>query len=233
MSQSQEVRRLRTGSANQESGEQPVSVNITGNVNINSSYSGMSVYFPGQSVIDDGLLTVKGTFDNETGSVLYLGNVETQQSPESTTSELNLSHPLKNDGTIMLEDDDQKFDVPITGTGKIDVDFGSKLEFDSSVSTGQTIEFDDSYVEKLILDHPSSFHGVINGSVDGDYVDAKGFAFSDTTFLFNQSGDTAILTLDDGKNTATITFGNAIYEKSDFSIVSANGGTGSEIKYVG
>jgi hypothetical protein len=60
------------------------------------------------------------------------------------------------------------------------------------------------------------------------------FGHSASTFLYTQTGaDGASWTVKDSSKTAVINFAGEPYTQSDFSIVSANRGDGSEIKFVG
>ncbi len=86
----------------------------------------------------------------------------------------------------------------------------------------------------LTLNTGSSFNGTIdNFYTAGDAVDISNFAFNATNVLYTRKGaDSALWTLTDGANHAAINFAGEPYTHSDFKIVSANGGKGTEIKFV-
>ena len=65
-------------------------------------------------------------------------------------------------------------------------------------------------------------------------MDLTNYAHSASTFLYTQTGaDSASWTVTDGAKKAVINFAGEPYTQSDFSIVSANSGKGSEIQFVG
>jgi hypothetical protein len=172
---------------------------------------------------DDTLLTVGGDLDLTAEHLIGATQGAT----------LSVKGALTNDDNVSFENgSDGEFAGSIDGTGFINV-FESKVQFGSSVSSGQTISLDGAPNE-VTLDSPSSFQGTIDYFFTvGDVVDATTFAKSDTTFLYTQtSSNTCTWTLTDGADTAVLHFAGETYAKSDFSIVSANGGAGSAIKFV-
>ena len=147
---------------------------------------------------------------------------------------LSITGAVTNDGSVNLSDDYAKIAGAVSGTGNFGLSNGSTLDFGNSVSSGETVTYGGGAADLLDLDAGSSFHGTIESFFTaGDAVDLTKFAFNATTTLYTQTGaDSASWTLTDGANQAVINFAGEAYTKSDFSIISANGGKGTEIKFV-
>ena len=137
---------------------------------------------------------------------------------------LHVTGAFMNDGSVNLSDDVDRIAGPISGAGNFSLSTGSKLEFGSSVSSGETVTFGDG-VDKLVLDSPSLFYGTIDDFFHaGDSVLAKGFDESATTFLYTQTGaNSCSWTLTDATHTAVLNFAGEPYSQSDFSIIAAKG----------
>ncbi len=200
---------------------------VTGGVSIGS---GAELSLDASSGAGGSSLTVGGTLTNSLSCYIFLDGSSTAEAT------LNVTGAFTNDGEVDLVNDADKLAGAIGGTGSFSLYQGSKLEFGSAVSSGETVTFwAGAPDKKLILDQPSTFQGTIDDFfTKGDTVDAKGFAYSATTFRYTQTGaESCSWTLTDGANTAVLNFAGEPYRKSDFSIVSANGGAGSAIKFVG
>ena len=102
--------------------------------------------------------------------------------------------------------------------------------FDSSVSSGQTI--DETSADALTLEQAQSFAATIRGFGTGDTIDAANFVLSATTFHFveNSGGTGGTLNLHDGSLTANILM-TGVYSNSDFTLA-PDGGTGTLVKFV-
>ncbi len=146
---------------------------------------------------------------------------------------LNSPGAFTNDGSVYLSGNSDQIAGAIGGTGDFSLSEGSTLEFGAGVSSSETVTFG-SGVNHLILDSPSLFNGTIDDFFHkGDSVVVNGFAKSATTLHYTPTGaDSCALTLTDGANTAVLTFAGEPYTQGDFSIVSADGGAGSAIKFV-
>jgi hypothetical protein len=117
---------------------------------------------------------------------------------------LDVSGATTNDGSISIATDTEEFAGAVGGTGSFSLS-SANLQFDSSVSVGQTIN--ETGADALILEHAQSFAATIKGFGTDDTIDAANFLFSGTpTFNFaeNSGGTGGTLTLQDGSLTANI-----------------------------
>jgi hypothetical protein len=94
------------------------------------------------------------------------------------------SNPITNSGNL-VSDSDLVVDSPVVGTGSVQINYFDTAEFGSSVSSGQTVDFDDSVHGVLKLDHAESFNGTVAGLSDTnnnvfDAIDMADFRFADT-----------------------------------------------------
>jgi hypothetical protein len=149
------------------------------------------------------------------------------------------SGAFTNDGSVQLDDDDdyEKLAGAVSGTGDFYLGIHSKLEFGSSVSSGETVDFSHPVkprIDTLVLDQASSFNGTIDDFfTKGDSVVAKTFAEAQTLLTYTQTGaDSCSWTLTNGANTAVLNFAGAAYAQSDFSIAPTSNGAGTVIKFV-
>ena len=141
-----------------------------------------------------------------------------------------------NNGTVNFSDDTDTITGAVSGTsGNFGLSIGSTLTFSAGVSSGEDITYGGGAADLLNLKLAQSFDATIEDFFTvGDGVDLTNFAHSASTFLYTQTGtDSASWTVTDGSKKAVINFAGEPYTQSDFSIVSANGGAGSEIKFVG
>ena len=193
----------------------------------------------------DGTLTNTGTIQIGNAELAARSRVEAASVVNDGTINLsgdqavNLNATLRtpgsftNDGSVNFANDYDLLVGPISGIGNFSLSTGSKLEFGSSVSSGETVTFGGG-VDKLVLDTPSSFYGTIDDFFHaGDAVLARGFDESATTFLYTQTGaNSCSWTLTDATHTAVLNFAGEPYAQSDFSIVAAKGTGYSVIKFV-
>jgi hypothetical protein len=67
----------------------------------------------------------------------------------------------------------------LTGAGSLQIEHNTTLEIDGSVAATQTLSFVGGATGTLVLDHSSTFHGVLSGLVDShQQVDLKDFTFT-------------------------------------------------------
>jgi hypothetical protein len=171
----------------------------------------------------------------EAGSIVNDGAIDLYGDRSNTVrATLDTTGSFVNDGSVNVSDDYDKLVGAISGTGNIGLSAGASLDFAGSVASGETVTFGGGAPDLLTLNDGSSFDGTIEDFFgDGDGVDLTNFAYATTTFQYTQTGaDSASWTLTDGANTAVLNFAGEPYVRSDFSIVSANGGAGSAIKFV-
>jgi fibronectin-binding autotransporter adhesin len=155
-----------------------------------------------------------------TGQIFVFGGCALNVSG-ATTNDSNLD--LANGGSVSMAG-------AVDGAGSFTLGL-TDLQFDSSVSAGQTIaEFGGS---ALILEQAQSFAATISGFGTGDNtIDAKNFLLSGTTFNFaeNSGGTGGTLTLHDGSLTANILM-TGDYSNSSFALA-PDSGTGTLVKFV-
>jgi hypothetical protein len=123
--------------------------------------SGATLTFgSGQTVEGSGLIA-----DNGDGSIVNDGAILANQS-----TPLTVSAPTTNGGSIKASGGSVYLTGAVSGNGSFTVSAGSTLEFDSSVSTGQTITMVGPGAT-LILDDAADFAGTITGFGTGDIVE--------------------------------------------------------------
>ena len=140
-----------------------------------------------------------------------------------------------NNGTVNFSDDVDTIAGAVSGTGNFGLSNGSTLTFSAGASSGETVTYGGGAADLLNLKLAQSFDATIEDFFTvGDAVDLTTFGHSASTFLYTQTGaDSASWTVKDGSKKAVINFAGEPYTQSDFQIVSANGGAGSEIKFIG
>ena len=113
----------------------------------------------------------------------------------STNSDLSVSGTLTNNGSISIAGDTEELAGAVAGTGSFSLS-NTDLQFDSSVSAGQTI---DENGAALTLEQAQSFAATISGFGTADTIDATNFAETATTYHFveNMAGTGGTLTLTD------------------------------------
>jgi hypothetical protein len=146
---------------------------------------------------------------------------------------LNVSGATTNNGSISIATDTEEFAGAVGGAGSIKLK-NAKLQFDSSVSAGQTIT--EHGADALILEQAQSFAATIRGFGTGDTIDATNLHFSGITtppiFVENLAGTGGTLTLTNTSQNLTASIQmTGVYTTTDFSLV-ADSGTGTLVKFV-
>jgi hypothetical protein len=168
---------------------------------------------------------------NNSGTIDVYGNA-------TNSVEASLTSPgsFTNNGSVNVSDDVDIITGAVSGTtGNFGLSNGSTLTFVAGVSSGETVTYGGGAADLLNLDVAQSFDATNEDFFTvGDAVDLTNFGHSASIFLYTQTGtDSASWTVTDGTKKAVINFAGEPYTQSDFSILSANGGAGSEIKFVG
>jgi hypothetical protein len=129
---------------------------------------------------------------------------------------LDVSGETTNNGEFNITGDTEELAGAVGGAGNFFLS-SAKLQFDSSVSAGQTIN--ETGANALILEQAQKFAAKISGFGTGDTIDATNFLKTATTYDFveNIAGTGGTLTLHDASLTANIQMtGN--YSNSDFTL---------------
>jgi hypothetical protein len=168
------------------------------------------------------------SFDNS-GTVDLTGN---------DFAALNVSGATTNDGSISIENDTDEFAGAVGGAGSfsLSTDYfypgATNLQFDSSVSSGQTIN-EAGEADALTLEQAQKFAATISGFGTGDTIDAANFLLSGTKLTFDENsamtGGTLTLTDTSQSLTANILM-TGVYTKSDFTLAPDHG-TGTLVKF--
>jgi hypothetical protein len=143
---------------------------------------------------------------------------------------LDVSGATTNNGSISIASDTEELAGAVGGTGSFSVSTAN-LQFDSSVSAGQTIS--EIGPDALTLKQAQSFAATISGFGTGDTIDAANFLAPPATtynFVENSGGAGGTLTLTDGSLTANILM-TGVYSNSDFTLA-PDSGTGTLVKFV-
>jgi len=172
---------------------------------------------------------VKAASVDNSGTIDVYGNAA-----NLIDASLTSTGSFTNNGMVNFSDDVDTIAGTVSGTGNFGLSNGSTVTFSAGVSSGETVTYGGGAADLLNLKAGQSFDATIEDFFTvGDAVDLTNFGHSASTFLYTQTGaDSASWTVTDGSKKAVINLAGEPYTKSDFSIVSANGG-GSEIKFVG
>jgi hypothetical protein len=167
-------------------------------------------------------LTISGSLVND-GSIALIGD------GTLAAATLSVGGTVTNDGSFFAEFDSETLRQAISGTGTFRI-FNSFLTMDSSVSSGQTVDFEGNTT--LVLAHANEFSGTLDEFAGGDAIDAQSFAYGSTSFNFleNSQGTGGTLTLTDGSLVANFLMTGS-YTNSDFE-KAMDSGTGTLIKFV-
>jgi Hyphally regulated cell wall protein N-terminal len=140
---------------------------------------------------------------------------------------LNVAGTLTNNGSISIASDTETLAGKVSGTGPFSLSTAN-LQFDSSVSPGQTIT--ETGADGLTLKLAQDFAGTISGFGTGDTIDATNFLETATSYNFveNIAGTGGTLTLHDASLTANILM-TGDYSKSSFTLAH-DSGTGTLVK---
>ena len=186
-----------------------------------------------------GTLTNTGTLDIGNAALSSSASVTAESFVNSGTVDLtgngtnlaalNVSGATTNNGSISITSDTEELAGAVGGAGSFSLSTAN-LQFDSSVSAGQTIT--ETGADALILEQAQKFAATISGFGTGDTIDAANFLLSGTTFNFveNSAGTGGTLTLHDGSLTANILM-TGVYSNSDFTLA-PDSGTGTLVKFV-
>jgi hypothetical protein len=175
--------------------------------------------------------TVHAASVNNSGTIDVYGNAANLIDASFTTP-----GSFVNNGAVNFSDDVDTIAGAVSGTsGGFGLSNGSTLTFSAGVSSGETVTYGGGAADLLNLSLAQSFDATIEDFFTvGDAVDLTNFGHSASTFLYTQTGaDSASWTVTDGSKKAVINFAGEPYTESDFSIVSANKGKGSEIQFTG
>jgi hypothetical protein len=192
----------------------------TGTLEIGNSILGLSASVTAESFVNSGAVNLAG-YRNGTGFAV---------------AALNVSGAITNNGSISIASDTEELAGAVSEavgkTGSFGLS-GANLVFDSSVSSGQTINY--TGVDVLTLKQAQSFAATISGFGTGDTIDAANFLAPPATtynFVENSAGTGGTLTLT-GKSlslTANIRM-TGHYSNSDFTLA-PDSGTGTLVKFV-
>jgi hypothetical protein len=194
----------------------------TGLVSLGGAGSTLSI---AGALTNTGTLDISASASVTANSFVNSGKVDLRRN----LAALKVSGATTNNGSISIASDTETLAGAVGGAGAFSVN-DANLQFDSSVSAGQTVT---EYVaDALILGQAQSFAGTISGFGIGDTIDATSFLESKTTFNFvaNFAGTGGILTLHDGSLTANILM-TGVYSNSSFSLA-PDSGTGTLVKFV-
>jgi hypothetical protein len=170
-----------------------------------------------------------GASVSTTGALTNSGRV----SIEGTGSTLSIDGALTNNGSISIASATEELAGAVGGkTGSFSLS-GANLQFDSSVSAGQTVN--ETGADGLILEQAQNFAATITGFGTDDTIDATNFHAPPATtlnFVENSGGAGGTLTLTDKSQSliANILM-TGHYTNSDFTLA-ADHGTGTLVKFV-
>jgi hypothetical protein len=161
------------------------------------------------------------------GTVILSGNT-------NNSATLNVSGALTNNGSISITDDTEELAGAVGGTGSFTL-YGAKLQFDSSVSSGQTIEdLLTGHAGTLTLEQAQNFAATLSGFGTRDTIDATNFVETGTHYNFVENsamtGGTLTLTDTSLSLTANILM-TGDYSNPSFTLAH-DSGTGTLVKFV-
>ncbi len=207
----------------------------SGGVSIGSTSTGSSLSIAG-ALTNTGTLGIGNIDTGGSGSVTANSFVNSGAVDLSYGGTLNVSGALTNNGSISIGDDpEEELAGAVGGTGSFRLTgngfLPTTLQFDSSVSSGQTIS-EIGEDDALTLKQAQSFAATISGFGTGDTIDATNFLKTATSYNFveNIAGTGGTLSLHDGSLTANILM-TGDYSKSSFTLA-PDSGTGTLVKFV-
>ena len=162
-------------------------------------------------------------------SFVNSGTVESDRRG-STAAALNVSGTLTNNGSISIASDTEELAGAVGGAGSFSLSTAN-LQFDSSVSAGQTIN--ETGVDGLTLKQAQSFAATISGFGTGDTIDATNFVETATSYNFveNSMGTGGTLTLTDTSPSLTANIlMTGDYSNKSFTLA-PDSGTGTLVKF--
>jgi hypothetical protein len=206
---------------------------------------GVEQFSGGSAVSVAGALTNTGLLQIGGASLAYVESVTAKSFVNSGTVDLtsqpgfpdiiatlNVSGATTNNGSISITNDTEELAGAVGGAGSFDLYSNANLQFDSSVSAGQTIT--EAGMDALTLKHAQDFAATISGFGTKDTIDAVNFLLSATTFKFveNSANTGGTLTLTDSTDSLTANIlMTGVYKHSDFSLAQ-DSGTGTLVKFV-
>ena len=187
-----------------------LTVGSTGLLTINSNSSGNSA------------LTISGALVND-GTIQLI--------PNGYDATLSVAGTTTNEGSIYVTDNSETLAGAIAGTGDFYLS-GATLTFNSTVSSGQAVQFNSASTLALASASSNSFSGTLEAFGTGDAIDAQAFAYASTSFNFveNSGGTGGTLTVTAGSLVDNILLAGS-YSNNDFQ-KAMDGGTGTLIKFV-
>ena len=197
------------------------------------SLSGASV--TAKSFVNSGLVTLGGF--SATGALNVSGtltNNGTISAGGTSTQAIDLNvGALTNNGSISITNNEaEELAGAVGGAGSFSLR-AANLQFNSSVSAGQTITegYLRGFGNALVLEQAQSFAATISGFGTGDTIDATNFLLSGTSYNFveNIAGTGGTLTLTDGGLTANILM-TGDYSNKSFTLA-PDSGTGTLVKF--
>jgi hypothetical protein len=178
---------------------QPTALKIDGNVSLSGGGfvvigNELSTQIVPNSIVGTGTGATLTNVNDDIQGVGTIGNSQMTLVNEGTILASSLvgealtintgTNPITNSGSL-VSDSGLVVDSPVVGTGSVQINFFDTVEFGSSVSSGQTVDFDSSVHGVLKLDHAESFNGTVAGLSDTnnnvfDTIDLADFRFADT-----------------------------------------------------
>ena len=174
-------------------------------------------------------ITHGGAIDIGTGATSVAGAVHVGSSAVLMGTG-TIHADLVNDGSVVVTGATLDVSGSVTGSGGFTIDNGAHLEFGSSVAATDTVVFQAS-TGSLILDHSSSFAGLISGFTgDGtlagsDQIDLTDISYTSSSFSETYDPVHDTLSVSDGTNSALLHLVGT-YVAQNFSFAS-DGGTGT------
>ena len=166
-----------------------------------------NMYALGSSLTVAGTLTDTGTLDIGSRYLSSSDSVTANSFVNSGTvgltgngpnlATLDVSGTTTNNGSISIASDTEQLAGAVSGAGSFSLS-NANLQFDSSVSFGQTIK-ETGEDDALTLKQAQSFAATISGFGTGDTIDATNFVETATSYSFleNSMGTGGTLTLTD------------------------------------
>jgi fibronectin-binding autotransporter adhesin len=207
----------------------------SGSIGIDSYASGGSTLSIGGVLTNTGTLHIGGEggyfspSDSVTAKSFVNSGTVGLEGQGTSLAVLNVTGTITNNGSISITTDTEELAGAVGGAGSFSLSTAN-LQFDSSVSSGQSIT--ESGTDALVLEQAQKFAATISGFGSGDTIDATNFLKTGTTYNFveNMAGTGGTLTLRDASLTANILM-TGVYTKSDFTLA-PDSGTGTLVKFV-
>jgi hypothetical protein len=211
------------------------SVTDSGHLNLDYSYGlGGSTLSIGGALTNTGALDIGAVSSSSSvtaASFVNSGKVDLGGNGTAFAS-LGVSGATTNSGAISIATDSEELAGAVGGAGSFSLSTAN-LQFDSSVSAGQTII--ESGANDLILEQAQNFAATISGFGTGDTIDATNFHAPPATtysFLENSAMTGGTLTLTDTSLSLTANIlMTGDYSNSSFTLAH-DSGTGTLVKFV-